>query len=57
VTLASSHVGALNTVDLSVLKKWETRDHAAVHGAVRPGDGNGGFVRESQEIGGKEPRA
>lgn len=26
------------------------------HGAARAGDGNG-FVRESKEIGGKEPRA
>ncbi|KAH3919799.1 hypothetical protein HBI56_031220 [Parastagonospora nodorum] len=56
VTLASSHVGALDSVGLDVLKKWEVRDHSHQHGAARAGDGNG-FVRESGEIGGKEPRA
>jgi hypothetical protein len=44
-------------VDMEVLKKYETRDHSAVHGAARPGEGSGGFVRESKEIGGKEPKA
>ena len=30
VTLASSHVGALDSVGLDVLKKWEVRDHRYV---------------------------
>ncbi|KAH7409892.1 hypothetical protein DE146DRAFT_674723 [Phaeosphaeria sp. MPI-PUGE-AT-0046c] len=56
VQLASSHESALKSVDLDILKKFEAeRDNASVHGAERPGAGK--WVREAQEIGGKEPRA
>ncbi|KAF1915878.1 hypothetical protein BDU57DRAFT_556235 [Ampelomyces quisqualis] len=56
VKLESSHVEALESVELDVLKRWEaSRDNDSKHGAERPGPGN--WVRESGEIGGKEPRA
>lgn len=57
VTLASSHEAALKTVGIEVLKKWESRDNSHVHGAERPAEGKGGWVRESGGIGGKEPKA
>lgn len=38
VTLASSHVGALDSVGLDVLKKWEVRDHRYVVGGRKGGE-------------------
>lgn len=58
VKLESTHEGALRSVDLNVLKKFAaSQDNASLHGATRPTDGTKGWVRESKEIGGKEPRA
>jgi hypothetical protein len=58
VKLESSHEAALKSVGLDALKKWAAgQDRESVHGAVRPKDGKGGWVRESGEIGGKEPKA
>ena len=39
VTLASSHVGALDVVGLDVLKKWEVRDHRYVNSCLGRGQG------------------
>jgi hypothetical protein len=58
VKLESSHEAALKSVKLEVLKKYEAeRDNAGMHGAARPKEGGEKWVRESKEIGGKEPRA
>jgi hypothetical protein len=58
VKLESSHEAALKSVGLDTLKKFAAgQDRASVHGAARPKDGKGGWVRESGEIGGKEPKA
>ena len=58
VILESTHVDALKSVDLQLLKKFAAeQERQAVHGAARPSDGTKGWVRESSEIGGKEPRA
>jgi hypothetical protein len=58
VKLECTHEGALKDVGLDELKKYAAEpDHG---GAVWPGDTNykrGGVARESQEIGGKEPKA
>ncbi|KAF2822983.1 hypothetical protein CC86DRAFT_448075 [Ophiobolus disseminans] len=58
VKLESTHEAALESVDLKLLKRFAAdQDNQSVHGAVRPKDGKGSWVRESKEIGGKEPRA
>lgn len=58
VKLESSHVEALKSVDLGLLKKFAAeQERQGLHGATRPDDGTKGWVRESKEIGGKEPRA
>lgn len=56
VKLESSHIEALKSVGLDTLKRYAAgQDHESNSGAVRPGEK--GWVRESGEIGGKEPRA
>ncbi|OAL01028.1 hypothetical protein IQ06DRAFT_304726 [Phaeosphaeriaceae sp. SRC1lsM3a] len=56
VKLESSHESALKSVDMDMLKKFAAgQDNESKHGAERPGAGK--FVRESKEIGGKEPKA
>jgi hypothetical protein len=58
VKLEASHQEALKSVKLEVLKKYEAgRDNAGMHGAARPKEGGETWVRESKEIGGKEPKA
>ncbi|KAF2023844.1 hypothetical protein EK21DRAFT_80000 [Setomelanomma holmii] len=58
VKLESTHVAALEKVDLGVLKKFAAeQERQSLGGASRAGDGDQSFVKESQEIGGKEPRA
>jgi hypothetical protein len=57
VKLEASHQDALKSVKLEVLRRYEAeRDNNANHGASRVGDGSG-VVKESKEIGGKEPKA
>lgn len=55
VKLECTHEKALETVDIDVLKKWKA-DTDNEKKVERPGDA-GGLARESQEIGGKEPKA
>jgi hypothetical protein len=56
VKLEATHEAALGSVGLDVLKKYGAeQDQRRVGGAERPE--SAGFVRESGEIGGKEPRA
>ncbi|KAI4914918.1 hypothetical protein J4E90_004954 [Alternaria incomplexa] len=56
VKLESTHESALKSVGLDTLKKWAAEQENQGH-VIRPGQGKGGFVRESDQIGGKEPRA
>jgi hypothetical protein len=57
VKLEASHQEALKSVKLEVLKQYEAqRDNNSNHGAQRAGDGSG-VVKESGQIGGKEPKA
>ncbi|KAF2135042.1 hypothetical protein P153DRAFT_372269 [Dothidotthia symphoricarpi CBS 119687] len=55
VKLESTHVGALRVVGLDVLRGWAAEQDVGGGTAV-PGRGKG-WVRESGEIGGREPRA
>jgi hypothetical protein len=56
VKLEATHEAALKSVGLDVLKKYKAeQDQRRVGGAERPG--TGGLVKDSQEIGGKEPKA
>ena len=58
VKLESTHVKALDQVDLGLLRKWAAgQDNQGVHGAARPKEGGQGWARESGEIGGEEPKA
>ncbi|KAH7081245.1 hypothetical protein BKA63DRAFT_540406 [Paraphoma chrysanthemicola] len=58
VKLESTHVDALKSMDLGLLKKFAAeQERQGLHGAARPDDGTKGWIRESKEIGGKEPRA
>jgi uncharacterized protein len=56
VKLENSHVEALESVDIDTLKR-----HAAepdvYNKVVRPGENTEGWARESDQIGGQEPRA
>jgi uncharacterized protein (DUF2237 family) len=54
VKLESTHESALKSVDLNTLKKWAVEQENQGH-VIQPGEGR--FVRESDQIGGKEPRA
>lgn len=57
VRLEASHESALESVKLGDLKRWEgERDNRQVGGAERPSEGRG-WVRESADVGGEEPRA
>jgi hypothetical protein len=57
VKLEATHEAALKSVGLAQLKEWAAeQDQRRVGGAERAG-GGGGVVKESGEIGGKEPRA
>ncbi|KAJ4299502.1 hypothetical protein N0V90_004747 [Kalmusia sp. IMI 367209] len=56
VKLEATHEAALQSLGLDTLKKWKAeQDNDS--GVVWPKDQVGGAVRESGEIGGKEPRA
>lgn len=56
VKLEGTHVAALDVVNLDVLKKWAAGQDVD-RGVEWTKDKRSGFVRESGEIGGKEPRA
>jgi hypothetical protein len=56
VKLECTHVSALDTVDLATLKKYAAGQDVG-RGVEWTKDKKSGSVRESQEIGGKEPRA
>ena len=59
--LASTHQGALDKVGLDLLKKWAAKADIDNKTVMPKGDrgkeGKEGFVRESGQIGGKEPKA
>jgi len=55
VKLECTHVKALDSVGLDVLKKWKA--DADNEKKVEIPNHGGGLARESSEIGGKEPRA
>lgn len=56
VKLESSHIAALKSVELDTLKRYAAgQHHESYNGAVRPGENN--LIKESGEIGGKEPKA
>ncbi|KAG9186141.1 hypothetical protein G6011_02697 [Alternaria panax] len=56
VKLEATHEGALKSVDLNTLKKWAAEQDNQDK-TVLPSKSKDRFVRESSEIGGKEPRA
>lgn len=54
--LESTHEAALKSVDLETLKKWKAeQDNDS--GVIWPRDKASGAVKQSREIGGKEPKA
>ncbi|XP_014552823.1 hypothetical protein COCVIDRAFT_19169 [Bipolaris victoriae FI3] len=59
VKLESTHIKALNSVGLDVLKKWaaEPETESAQDKVVRPGEGRERWARESRDIGAKDPRS
>ncbi|EMD95152.1 hypothetical protein COCC4DRAFT_27206 [Bipolaris maydis ATCC 48331] len=59
VKLESTHIKALNSVGLDVLKKWaaEPEAESAQDKVVRPGEGKEGWAQESNDIGAKDPRS
>ncbi|KAL6710616.1 hypothetical protein ACN47E_008664 [Coniothyrium glycines] len=58
VKLECTHAAALERVPLDELRRFAARQDVEGRSAVVPGEGSGeGWVRESGEIGGKEPRA
>jgi hypothetical protein len=59
VKLEGTHEAALESVGIDVLKKYAAgQDNGGAERRVaKPGQDSRGIVRESQEIGGKEPRA
>jgi hypothetical protein len=61
VKLESTHEGALKSVGLDILKKWSQAPDVQNKTILPKGDqgseGKEGGVRESSEIGGKEPKS
>jgi|SRR5690242_8368677 len=59
VKLESTHHHALDIVGMDILKKYaaEQDNRRPESRVVLPKDGNSGIARESNQIGGKEPRA
>lgn len=57
VKLECTHEAALKSVGLETLKKYTAGQDVSSKSAIMPKEGKEGFVRESSEIGGKEPRA
>ena len=56
VKLESTHEAALKSVDLETLKKWKAeQDNDS--GVIWPRDKTSGSVKQSREIGGKEPKS
>lgn len=56
VKLEATHEAALKSVGLDTLKRWGA-EWDNDRGVVRPGDARSGSVKQSGEIGGKEPKA
>lgn len=57
VKLEGTHEAALQSVGIEVLKKYAAEQDAGKGRVAKVGEDSRGIVKESSEIGGKEPRA